>query len=88
MASKLSLEAIITVLAGASVVACNNNTDAKPEPAASAAVNNDKAPAPTAEATAAASVEAKEVGSAAPGSSASGKPMSCAPGKCGNGSCG
>jgi len=76
--SPLSREAILTVLSGLSVLACDKGATVTAEPAGSAR--------PVAVAAPAASVAAKEVPSAQ--GKAAEKEKSCAPGGCAAGECG
>ncbi|HVY27082.1 MAG TPA: hypothetical protein VHB79_11045 [Polyangiaceae bacterium] len=90
--SPLSREAILTVLSGLTVLACDKGAGVAAEPAASgiaALAAPASAAAPTASAaapTASAAVQAKEVPSGQ--GKAGGAEKSCAPGGCAPGQCG
>jgi hypothetical protein len=80
----LSREAILTVLSGLTLLACDKSTSATAEPVTSGVSAAVAAPAPSA--SAAAAVQAKEVPSAQ--GKAEGAEKSCAPGGCAPGQCG
>jgi hypothetical protein len=84
--SPLSREAILTVLSGLTVLACDKGATVAAEPAGSAhAAAAPSAASSPAKATQGASVAAKEVPSA---QGSTEKEKSCAPGGCAAGACG